>query len=358
MSTYLETAPVVENGSMGAEQLDALLGEHLMPLRIRSNGADEPYLLAVDGSGQPVVVEAVGLLDAEAILKALRYAGRASQMSTRDLAEVYRGGADRFATHLAAFRLTIPASALLSTFVRGGARLLLVCTHVAPDVEDVVDFLLQPGWQVDVLQVRSQVVGGQRVMDVSPILRAPEPRRTTEPWSTGSGGAPRDPGHPHRNGNGTSNGSRPGPGGARPPAVVQRPAFAAPLGAGAREQWTSPRPDLRLAPDPERRPEPRQVKRPAPRPFVPRPDPRLAVMADEVGAPVALVWLRERHGECYEALLHANGTLELPDGTCFADPDAAAQAACGSGRHVDGWRAWHIGSLRGPALADLVAGLR
>jgi hypothetical protein len=362
MSMYLEAAPVIHHPPVGADQLDTLLGEQLMPLRIRSNGADEPYLLAVDASGQPVVVEVVGLLDADAVLRALRYAGRASSMSTRDLAEAYRGGADRFASHLAAYRLTVPASALLSTFVRGGARLLLVCTHMDPDIGDVVDFLLQPGWQVDVLQVRVQEIDGQRVMDVSPVLKAPEPRRTTEPWSAHhsdrpAGAYPNGNNHPR---NGVSNGApirSPGPATvARPPAVVQRPAFAAPAG-GAREPWAAPRPDLRLASPPERR-EPRVVNRPAPRPFVPRPDPRLAVVADDIGAPVALVWLRERHGECYEALLRPDGTLELPDGSRFADPDAAAQAACGSQRPVDGWRSWHIGSLRGPALADLVAGLR
>lgn len=105
MSTYLETAPsVAEHPSQMADQLDTLLGEHLMPLRLREGSADEPYLLAVDASGQPVVVEVVGLLDAEAVIGALRHAGRASQMSTRDLADAYRGGADRFASHLAAFR--------------------------------------------------------------------------------------------------------------------------------------------------------------------------------------------------------------------------------------------------------------
>ena len=82
------------------------------------------------------------------------------------------------------------------------------------------------------------------------------------------------------------------------------------------------------------------------------------MVADEIGAPVALVWLRERHAECYEALLRPDGTLELPDGSRYADPDAAARAACGSSRPVDGWRAWHVGSLRGPALSDLVAGRR
>src|SRR5665648_230707 len=154
--------------SMVADQLDALLGEHLMPLRVRSADADEPHLLAVDASGQPVVVEIVALLDEEAAIRALRHAGRAARMSTRDLAQAYRGGADRYASHLAAFRLTVPSTALLSTFVRGGARLLLVCSQISAGMEDVLEFLLQPGWQVDVL--RAEVFtepDGRRVVELA-----------------------------------------------------------------------------------------------------------------------------------------------------------------------------------------------
>src|SRR5450830_1508364 len=167
--------------SMVADQLDALLGEHLMPLRVRSAGADEPYLLAVDASGQPVVVEIVALLDEEAAIRALRHAGRAARMSTRDLAQAYSGGADRYASHLAAFRLTVPSTALLSTFVRGGARLLLVCSHISAGMEDVLEFLLQPGWQVDVL--RAEVVtepDGRRVVELSPVARSVVPQRIVD----------------------------------------------------------------------------------------------------------------------------------------------------------------------------------
>src|SRR5665647_3153060 len=168
--------------SMVVDQLDALLGEHLMPLRVRSAGADEPHLLAVDASGQPVVVEIVALLDEEAAIRALRHAGRAARMSTRDLAQAYSGGADRYASHLAAFRLTVPSTALLSTFVRGGARLLLVCSHISAGMEDVLEFLLQPGWQVDVL--RAEVV-------TEPDAAVPEPRRTAAAGTAPRPGADR-----------------------------------------------------------------------------------------------------------------------------------------------------------------------
>src|SRR5665811_1198577 len=172
--------------SIVADQLDALLGEHLMPLRVRSAGADEPHLLAVDASGQPVVVEIVALLDEGAAIRALRHAGRAAQMSTRDLARAYSGGSDRYASHLAAFRLTVPATALLSTLVRGGSRLLLVCSHISAGMDDVLEFLLQPGWQVDVL--RAEVVtepDGNRVVELSPVSRSAAPHRSTDapPWA-------------------------------------------------------------------------------------------------------------------------------------------------------------------------------
>ncbi|NTW41017.1 MAG: hypothetical protein HGA44_14265, partial [Cellulomonadaceae bacterium] len=65
--------------AMLADDLDTLLGEKLLPLRIRQGDEDEPYLLAVDASGEPVVVEVVGLLDEPAVARALRYAGRAAR---------------------------------------------------------------------------------------------------------------------------------------------------------------------------------------------------------------------------------------------------------------------------------------
>ncbi|KGM12979.1 hypothetical protein N869_17045, partial [Cellulomonas bogoriensis 69B4 = DSM 16987] len=172
-----------ETSSVVADHLDALLGEQLLPLRAREAGADEPHLLAVDAAGQPVVVEVVAVLDREACLRALRYAGQAARLSTFDLAQAYQGGPDRFAAHLAAFRQTVPASALLSpSTVGAGARLLLVCSEIAPDVEDVIEFLLQPGWQVELLQVGIiEGADGRRIVDVSPVTRTPPPRRNLEP---------------------------------------------------------------------------------------------------------------------------------------------------------------------------------
>src|SRR5690606_33095303 len=128
-----------EASSVVADHLDALLGEHLLPLHIRQGEQDDPYLLAVDAAGQPVVVEVVPVLDEETVLRALRYAGRAARLSTQDLARIYRGGQDHFTAHLAAFRETVPVTSLLSTTVRSGSRLLLVCSEIAEGMDDVVE---------------------------------------------------------------------------------------------------------------------------------------------------------------------------------------------------------------------------
>lgn len=273
------------------DHLDSLLGEQLLPVRTRQD-PDDPYLLAVDASGQPVVVEVVGFLDDHGVLAALRHAGRAARMTTRDLAQAYDGGPHRFAVDLAAFRLTAPSTALLPTFVRGGARLVLVCAHVAEDMADVVEFLLQPGWQVDVLRVEiSHDVAGRRIVDVAPLVRVP-PRR------------------PPRRADLRVVPTRP---------TVTPPPFAVPAGPVR----------SRL-----------------------RPDPRLVALAEDRGTQ-ALVWSRQRRGEHVEAVLCADGTIELADGSRHEDPDAAARAAGGS-HAVDGWRVWRVGSASGPALADMV----
>ncbi|WP_199425273.1 hypothetical protein [Actinotalea solisilvae] len=419
--------------SVLAQHLDTLLGEQLLPLRLRDGDEDAPYLLAVDASGQPVVVEIVPVLDEVAVLRALRHAGRAAGMSAQDLAAVYRGGPTRFAAHLAAFRRTVPATSLLSTTVRSGARLLLVCSAIAEGIQDVVEFLLQPGWQVDILQV-GVVPGadGARIVDVYPLTRTPPPRRAMEPTSLrvvrddGSAGrAPRLstppsgealPGHhgpsAHRPATLPHATLRADPGRrmpsvAPPPFAVRvtTPAAGQPLvresaaprtpppdgawtfartpGEGAphergtaasrgdvppapawvpRDDVTSPEPAWDGGPSAHTAPlasEPAAASLPyaftgvAPAPAADGPDPRLVVVAAHFGAPVALVWSRDRRGEYYEALLHEDGWIELPDGSWFQDPDVAAEVVSAAEAPVDGWAVWRLDRPTGPSLADL-----
>src|SRR5665647_1076130 len=242
--------------SMVADQLDALLGEHLMPLRVRS--------------------------------------------------------ADGDASHLAAFRLTVPSTALLSTFVRGGARLLLVCSQISAGMEDVLEFLLQPGWQVDVL--RAEVFtepDGRRVVELSPVARSVVPQRIVDSpaWARGLDPdpfpAPFDP-TPL----------------ARPVPLIVPPSFAVPL--------------TQLDTD--------------------APDPLLAAVAAALAGPAVLVWAPEGAAECLEALLHEDGIVELADGRQYGDVETATRAVSGLRGPLDAWQVWHVDSPSGPTLADLAAG--
>jgi hypothetical protein len=393
---------------MVVDQLDALLGEHLMPLRARRPGADEPHLLAVDASGQPVVVEIVAVLDDEAAIRALRHAGHAAKMSTRDLAQAYTGGADRFATHLAAFRLTVPSTALLSTFVRGGARLLLVCSHISPGMDDVLEFLLQPGWQVDVLHAQVVVEpDGNRVVELSPVSRSTPPQRAVDPLERRHDPfeEPFDPTPLYRVQR------RPDPELYRPvpPATPEpappvswsstptRPVWPTERTVDWSEQWPGGAPSVepswpRPVPRPTARPAsrgasaaapqpavraPRQsawapqapawpAPRPAARPVVPpafavpyndvqptAPDPVLAAVAATLQAPAVLVWCPQGATECYESLLHADGTLEMADGSLYWDVESATRAISGLTGPLDAWQAWHVDSLAGSTLAVL-----
>lgn len=407
MSTNHTVAPpqprnrVTPPQAMVADQLDALLGEHLMPLRARTPGRDEPYLLAVDASGQPVVVEVVAVLDEEAVLTALRHAGRASRMSTRDLAEAYSGGADRFASHLAAFRLTVPATALLSTFVRGGARLLLVCSHVSPGAADALEFLLQPRWQVDVL--RAQVVtepDGQRVVELSPVARPTPPRRDFElpPWaeverpdplfdptplfrSTLAPRADRRAPRQQRWDDLRYGDPREGryddldrPAGRRhddppvdpwerprddrwappaPPVVDARPPSApvAPVPTRVSQAPVAPTPaPVPARPAPAVVPPSYAVRLAAPRPEPA--DPVLVALADALDGPAPLVWCPD-NGESFEATLCPGGFVELANGTRFGDVEAATRAISGVDGPLDAWQVWHVDSATGPTLAEL-----
>jgi hypothetical protein len=355
--------------SMVADQLDALLGEHLMPLRVRQGSEDEPHLLAVDASGEPVVVEIVALLDEEAAITALRHAGRAARMSTVDLARAYSGGAERFAVHLSAFRLTVPSTALLSTLVRGGSRLLLVCSHIAPGVEDVLEFLLQPGWQVDVL--RAEVVAqpdGSRVVELSPVSRSAAPDRTFEPapWGHGHSDEPSDPYGRDPQAAWSAPTAAPVPIDLNPrwSGRADTAYSAGPLMAGSRPGWSSWPPDDASELLEQTNPT-WAAARPAPIVVPPSfaipvtsletegPDPALAAVASVLDGPVVLVWCPPGAPECYEALLHTDGMIELADGSFFGDVDSVSRAISDFQGPLDTWEAWRIDSPGGPTLAEL-----
>lgn len=319
-------------GAAVAHHLDMLLGEHLLPLRTRRT-PDEPHLLAVDAAGQPVVVEVVGLLDAEVCLRALRHAGAAARMTDHDIAAAYQAGAHQFAAHFDAFRSTVTASRQLSTQVRSGSRLMLVCTDVAPDVDDVLEFLLQPGWQVEVLCVRvTRDTHGAKVADVVPVERS-APRRDglfarPAPVRTGTfasvpAPAPAPPAD-HR--------------GPRPAPTV--PTVVAPSFAVVRDREPAPGRDQRGVAS---RPQPVSTGRGV--------DPDVADLASLMGGPVDLVW-DPGGGTTHEVLLHVDGRIELPDGSFVDDVGTAAERLHGPVR--DARVVWRVGDTYGPTLAELL----
>lgn len=70
--------------------------------------------------------------------------------------------------------------------------------------------------------------------------------------------------------------------------------------------------------------------------------------------PAELVWFRERRRQRLTARLRPDGTIELPTGAVFTDPDTAAREAARSAMAVDGWQVWCLGD-GGPSLRQAVA---
>lgn len=76
----------------------------------------------------------------------------------------------------------------------------------------------------------------------------------------------------------------------------------------------------------------------------------LAEVAELVGTPADLVWVRPKKNERFEAILLAKGVIRLDDGREFRSPSGAAMAAAEVVSY-DGWYAWRLGE-GGPALND------
>ncbi len=388
-----------ETQALVVDHLSALLNEHVFPV-VRSHGAPgEPQVLALDAHGQPVVAEVVRVLDGESLVRALQHAGATSRLSTDDLARAYTGGAHAFADDLVAFRESLPIAVRNAPSRSAGARVVVFCAEVAESVQDAVEFLRQSGRQVEVLVV-GVVRGhdGRRLLDVSPLGAPALLRRPTEPAShwVGPGDAFADAiaYDPSRTGARERRLPRPRPDivstgpylgdyqgsgvptGQHLVVTGQNPLVPAVPGPRAPESVGSPfapagTPRPRGAedgpvrvPTAERlgsagahrdRPGEDRGALPDRAPRTSSPGSPLSAIARELGG-ATLVWVRERRGERFEAQLRSDGTLQLADGKIYLDPDAAARAASGVERDVDGWRTWRVGE-RGPTLAEAAAGV-
>ena len=166
-----------------AHHLAAIAGEPLFAVRPRAaapDHADLPELLALDGTGRPVVVEVVQVLDDDAVVRALRHAGAASRMTATDLARAYHADPARFPVDFAAFREQVALGAQTSR--REGVRLVVLCSEVAAEAGDTLGYLRGPGRHVDVLQLGVvRGVDDRRFLEVAPLARHEVTRRPVEP---------------------------------------------------------------------------------------------------------------------------------------------------------------------------------
>jgi hypothetical protein len=341
-----------DSSALVAEHLTSLLGEQLFPVRLRHGDAPGPHLLALDTTGRPVVVDVVQILDGESLVRALQHAGNAARLSRADLLRTYEGGVDMFDADFRDFRDEAPLSAA-QTGPLPGARLLLVCAEVDPEVMDAVAFLREPGRQVEVLQIGVvRGVDGRRYVDVSPLVLRQPARRTVEPSSlrlVRQHTAPADhlaslpvlaPPTP-------SHAQNPVPA----PVAAENP-VPAPVHARKPVTAPTPAPIVSAAPPP-----PANFGGAWTADVLPAPAavPALAALVRGRGAVVTLVWFRERRGQRLHATLRHDGLIELPDGRVHASPDDAAADAANAEGTVDGWRAWRLGD-GGPTLAEAAGG--
>ncbi|WP_448059003.1 restriction system modified-DNA reader domain-containing protein [Cellulomonas hominis] len=347
----------VDSSALVTGHLAGLLGEQVFPVRPRQGDSDAPHLLALDAAGRPVVVDVVQLLDAHALVRALRQAGGASRLSRSDLARLYPAGPEAFEADYAVFRDRSPL-VRVNSGQADGPRLVLVCAEVDEAVLDAVTYLKQSISQVDVLRLGvTHGPEGRRYVDVSPLGTQTAPRRPMEPAAVSAGTRVPQPTANH-----VPQPSTPGPVPAATAASVPTPAVhphrvshAAPTVLTPTVPAAEGFPGVAFAADAAGThgaggaevadgAQAGQVAGPA--------HPVLAAFA--AGRPATgLVWVRARRGQRFEATLRTDGLIELPDGRVLADPDEAATEVAQLEGGADGWRAWRIGD-DGPSLADLL----
>jgi hypothetical protein len=344
-----------------AENAGELIGEPVLTVREIGAG-DGSQLLALDAAAQPVVVEAVQLLDASTLLRALRHAGGAARMSRSDIARLYRGGPEAFEADLAVFRDRAPLVRSERTG-REGVRLVLVCGDIAEGLQEAVEYLTS-GTQVDVLRLGvTEGPGGRRYLDVSPLRPgAPRERRPVEPGSA-TGAIPTVSAPPATRATPTDTTARSeAPAGS--PAQADDPSRAAASAPAQPTPTATERPLTRrrrhhggapAVPTPagEPRPVPADATTVIPPMRGDGPLPELAAFAAAERQPVELLWVRVRRNQRLTATLRTDGMIELEDGSLHADPGQAAVSAADLERPADGWRLWHLGA-DGPSLGEAV----
>lgn len=343
-----------------AENAGELIGEPVLTVREIGAG-DGSQLLALDAAAQPVVVEAVQLLDASTLLRALRHAGGAARMSRADIARLYRGGQEAFEADLAVFRDRAPM-VRSERSGREGVRLVLVCGDIAEGLQEAVEYLTT-GTRVDVLRLGvTEGPGGRRYLDVSPMRPGSgRERRPVEPGPA-TGAIPAvsaPPVAPVRPVAETPEGdSRPEdaplPPSAEPAAPVadELPPLTRRRRHGAASDVPTPVGESRPVRAAETTTLIPPIRDDAERPSG-GPLPELAALAAAERNPMELVWVRVRRNQRLTATLRTDGMIQLEDGSLHADPGQAAVIAADLERPADGWRVWRFGE-DGPSLGEAV----
>ncbi|MEV7973548.1 hypothetical protein [Cellulomonas sp. NPDC089187] len=362
-----------------AENAGDLIGEPVLTVREIGAG-DGSQLLALDAAAQPVVVEAVQLLDATTLLRALRHAGGAARMSRSDIARLYRNGPEAFEADLAVFRDRAPM-VRAERIGRSGVRLVLVCGEIAEGLQESVEYLTGDT-RIDVLRLGvTEGPGGRRYLDVSPLrpgagrerrpvepgsatgaipaVSEPVPAQVEDPSPVAAVEVPETPAPTRRrrhHGGRRQAGAMP----VQPPVPSGDPATA--FGTAAVPQAVAV-PETGAVTDAAGEAiatsgtvaVPEVVAAPSDRAAtdVYGPLPELAALAAAERKPVDLVWLRVRRQQRLTATLRTDGLIQLPDGSLHADPGQAAVIAADLERPADGWRVWKFGE-NGPSLGEAV----
>lgn len=369
---------------------------------------DGPRLTALDSSGQVVSVEVMARLNASSLIAALARLGAVSTLGWKDLAETYPGGVDAFRSGWTQFRDSMPPR------LEPGPRLIVVATVIDPDVRPALEALAASGLEVHQVSVR-EMSSGRRFLDVQQVhsslfshdvtllagraARVPELSATYETDETPASkarGAIEEP--PVETGSisrqsimeasrGPAEGSaepdfkpkftKPAPA-PEPPAEPAEgeylpPDFGTPEDAiaaygqiksfGGKDWRDAPsaeelggawanvgkgfKPvDGSDAPAPEEKPEGEEI-------YLLRHDAQgLRALAEIIDGDAPL--LMEVGGCTVEAELTAEGVI-FCEGEEWDDPNEAAVDLGDSLEDIDGWEAWHLGSMEGPTLAEACA---
>ncbi|MCL1800740.1 MAG: hypothetical protein FWG25_05195 [Promicromonosporaceae bacterium] len=156
---------------LSSTELDALLGEQLMPIT-QGDGNVAPSLVALDAGGATVAVQILERLDHATLVRSLGLAGALGRMSRGELAALYPGGPKSFQSDLSSYLVNVPYRRTMGP--ARGARLVIICGEAEPEMYNAIDFLSRPELPIKLFRARFiQATDGTRFLDLTPLSIAP-----------------------------------------------------------------------------------------------------------------------------------------------------------------------------------------